>query len=57
MKCNQGLEARIKELERFQDITRLEYKKNIKKKEPFVCPRCHDITDCDMCNNTGLVWG
>lgn len=24
---------------------------------PFVCPRCRDLTDCDMCANTGLVWG
>jgi len=26
-------------------------------KKPFVCPRCNDLTDCDMCNSTGLVWG
>ena len=26
-------------------------------KRPYVCPRCNDLTDCDMCNSTGLVWG
>lgn len=26
-------------------------------KKPFVCPRCNDLTDCDMCASTGLVWG
>ena len=57
---NKELKNRIKEIERFQDITHLEYKA---KKLPHKCPICEGTTFCREgmccvpCDGTGIVWG
>jgi hypothetical protein len=52
-----GLESRIDDIEK--KLSKMERFKEINNngKKPYVCPRCNDLTDCDMCRNTGLVWG
>lgn len=66
----EDLESRIKECERFQDITHEQYKFVIKKK-PHTCPACngnvtkiYKITSdlstqeyCISCEGKGIVWG
>lgn len=60
-------EARFRELERFRDITHLEYKA---KRKPHKCPVCDsqgwllssyltdaEKVDCHSCEGKGIVWG
>jgi DnaJ-class molecular chaperone len=67
------LEVRIKELERFQDITHEKYQKNIKGRTPHKCPVCDGVgvnvvigevrglpiksDKCPSCEGKGIVWG
>jgi hypothetical protein len=47
-----GIEKRLLKLEAIFHCSSSDHGK-----KPFVCPRCNDLTDCDMCGSTGLVWG
>jgi hypothetical protein len=49
---NSNLEVRLIKIEKI-----LQCRGSHGDKKPFVCPRCKDLTDCDMCASTGLVWG
>lgn len=61
--------CRLNELERFQDVTRLQYKE-VKKKRLYKCPACdakgyiHGVENnivyghqCKSCDSKGIVWG
>lgn len=68
-----SLNARLKEAERFQDITHEQYKLTIKRKHPHKCPVCDGKGDwrfkhyspsdgftdltCLSCEGKGIVWG
>lgn len=63
------LEARFRELERFQDVTHAQHRLFINKKSPHKCPMCDDgirlqpgsgglgLTNCKTCEGKGIVWG
>ncbi len=63
------LEARFRELERFQDVTHAQHRLFVNRKVPHKCPMCNDgircapgsgglgLTNCKTCEGKGIVWG